>query len=79
MKVDPPKKNKSQIKLFGQKKKTNAEKVLEELLNANTPAVMIKLPNDQVGVFNLNTNKYEFLFLKLFDKSIIFELLSNIF
>mgnify|MGYP003115408629 CR=1 FL=1 len=60
MKVDPPKKNKSQIKLFGQKKKTNAEKVLEELLNANTPAVMIKLPNDQVGVFNLNTNKYEF-------------------
>ena len=51
---------KRQIQLFGTKKKTSAEKVLEDLRDANIPAILIKLPNDQVGVFNLKTNKYEY-------------------
>tara|TARA_A100001515_G_scaffold7387_1_gene6241 strand:- start:329 stop:3547 length:3219 start_codon:yes stop_codon:yes gene_type:complete len=51
---------KNQIQLFGTKKKTSADKVLEELRNANVPAILIKLPNEQVGVFNLATNKYEY-------------------
>ena len=51
---------KDQIQLFGTKKKTSADKVLEELRNANVPAILIKLPNEQVGVFNLTTNKYEY-------------------
>ena len=51
---------KDQIQLFGTKKKTSADKVLEELRNANVPAILIKLPNEQVGVFNLATNKYEY-------------------
>ena len=51
---------KKQIQLYGTKKKTSAEKVLEDLRDANIPAILIKLPNDQVGVFNLKTNKYEY-------------------
>ena len=60
--VDPPLEDvqKKQIQLFGQKKKSTAERVLEELRQDNTPAVLIRLPNDQVGVFNLKTNKYEY-------------------
>lgn len=50
----------NQIQLFGTKKKNSADQVLEELRNANTPAILIKLPNEQVGVFNLKTNKYEY-------------------
>jgi len=50
-------KEKDSISLFGQKKKSEAEKIVDELSNKNTPAKIIRLDNGTEKVINLVNGK----------------------
>ncbi len=50
-------KEKNSISLFGQKKKSQAEKIVDELSNKNTPAKIIRLDNGTEKVINLVNGK----------------------
>ena len=56
--VDPPiSKNKNSITLFGQKKKSQAQKIVDELSSKNIPAKIIRLDNGTEKVINLVSGK----------------------
>ena len=51
-------KEKDSISLFGQKKKSEAEKIVDELSNKNTPAKIIRLDNGNQVSELLNNRRY---------------------